>query len=93
MRYRLMRFSCRSLLVVVTLFCLVLGYGANWKWQRRQFLAEEERKAAGLEDQHQYRLWDFEYSNSNVHSSPTHLQTFTSTALRILVNRGMRSLP
>jgi hypothetical protein len=36
---RLTRFSLRALLVVVTLFCLALGYGANWKHQRIAYLA------------------------------------------------------
>jgi hypothetical protein len=37
---KLVRFSLRTLFVLLTIFCGLLGYGANWKYQRRAFLAE-----------------------------------------------------
>jgi hypothetical protein len=40
---RLTRFSIRALLVVVTLLCVVLGYGANWKYQREAFLEQHQQ--------------------------------------------------
>lgn len=32
------RFSLRTLLVLVTLICIYLGWAMNWKWQRHEFL-------------------------------------------------------
>jgi len=40
----LKRFSLRALLIAVTAICVVLGYGANWKWQREQFHKEQLHK-------------------------------------------------
>jgi hypothetical protein len=37
-RRRLFRFSLRTMLVVVTLVCVYLGWALNWKRERHQFL-------------------------------------------------------
>jgi hypothetical protein len=49
----LKRFSLRALLITITAFCIVLGYAANWKWQRRRFLAKHRRHL------HVYNLVEF----------------------------------
>ena len=43
---QLTRFSLRALLAMVTLFCLMLGYGANWSHQRHILLAEQKERGA-----------------------------------------------
>jgi hypothetical protein len=37
-RRRWFRFSLRTMLVLVTLVCVYLGWAGNWIWQRHEFL-------------------------------------------------------
>jgi hypothetical protein len=41
-RRRWFRFSLRTMLVLVTLLCLYLGWAMNWKRQRREWLERSD---------------------------------------------------
>jgi hypothetical protein len=43
---RYLRFGLRTLFVLLTLFCVLLGYGASWSRQRNAFLAEQRARGA-----------------------------------------------
>ena len=47
-RPRWFRFSLRTMLVLVTLLCIYLGWAANWKRQRREWLDRSDVALDGL---------------------------------------------
>jgi hypothetical protein len=91
-RFSLLRFSLRSLFVLVTAICVLFGYELNWVHQRRTFIREQVIKDEGLwafssiafyrsDDRREHpKEWHY-YSNK---PAPYLLWLFGETALPVL---------
>jgi len=87
-----MRYRLRTLLIIVTALCIVLGYVTNWRFQRHRFLTEQALRSQGAVAQYQTKRWEHSVLSVNCRASPESSYNRPPLLLRLLGERGYHAI-